>query len=98
MAFTALASGDVDAKSPVADSLMDLIRTNFDHLKSALTDGASAAQTVDGSSARFRAAGTGLAVDNNMTVGGTLNVTGQLTASSFFRPEDILLLDSEVYP
>ena len=90
MAFTALSASDVDAKSPVADSLMDLIRTNFDHLKSAISDGASAVQTLDGSSMRLRASGTALTVDEDASIGGDLTVTGTIITGDFFRSSDLM--------
>lgn len=88
MAFTALASGDVDAKSPVSDDVMGLIKTNLDHLHDMLSDGATAPEDL---------VVNDVTLENGL-VNGDLTVTGQLSASSFFRTEDILQLDSEVYP
>lgn len=59
MAFTAILAADVDAKSPVSDDVMDLIRTNLDHVYSMISDGASAAEDISG---------------KNMTLSGTLTV------------------------
>lgn len=88
MAFTALASGDVDAKSPVSDDVMGLIKTNLDHLHDMLSDGATAPEDLVVNDVEME----------NGIVNGDLTVTGQLIASSFFRTDDILQLDSEVYP
>lgn len=88
MPYTVILTADIDAKSPVTDVLMDAVRDDLDWLKSALSDGASAAQTIDGSSARFRAAGTALTVDNNALISGNLTVTGTVSTGDFFRTSD----------
>lgn len=89
MAYTAHDPLDLDAKSPIKDSVWDLFRTNLDHLKSALTDGASATQEITGSRATLAGSGTALTVTNNAQVSGTLQVTGAVTTNVFFSTEQI---------
>lgn len=86
MPYTAIVSTDVDAKSPITDDLMGDLAANDAYLKSALTDGASAAQALTVSSVTIKAAGTALTVDNDATVTGTLSV------GVFFSSEQLLSL------
>lgn len=78
MAYVDIASTDVDAKSPVDDTLMGLIRTNQIHIEQMLSDGASAPAGLTIDTMTIAGAGTALTVDNDVTI------TGQLTTGSFF--------------
>lgn len=92
MPYTAIASTDVDAKSPITDDLMGDLAANDAYLKSALTDGASASQALTVSSVTIKAAGTALTVDNNAAVTGDLTVSGNLSVGTFFSSEQLLFL------
>lgn len=92
MAYVTLAAGDVDAKSPVSDALMTLIKTNLDHLESAISDGASASQVLDVNTLTVSGAGTALTVTNDALVSGDATVTGNLTVGSFTVPDTALLM------
>lgn len=90
MAYVTLVTTDIDAKSPLSDDIMTQIKTNQDHLKSAISDGASASQTLTISSVVLAAAGTALTVNNNMLVSGNFTVSGVITAATFFSTEELL--------
>lgn len=94
MAFTALTAGQVDAKSPVSDDWTDLVRTNLDHLKSAISDGASASQVLTVDQVTVAGTGTAFTVNNNSQFDGDVNVDGTLTTGVFFSSEQLLLLMS----
>lgn len=76
MAFTVINANEVDAKSPLTDSLGGVIKADLDHLKSAITDGASAAQNITA---------------NNIT-GEDVTVNGTLSVGAFFSSEQLLFL------
>ena len=59
MAFTALSATDVDADSPITDTLMDLIRTNLDDLDTRLTLGTQIPTWGDGSDGAYDPGATG---------------------------------------
>jgi len=81
MAFVATTADQVDAKSPVSDDWTDQgVRLNVDHLKSTVTDGASAAQNITGNVLTMES-GT---INNNFAV------TGTLTTGVFFSSEQLL--------
>ncbi len=84
-----IGASEVDAKSPVSDNLNSKIKTNFDYLKSVLSDGAAAAQAIDALVITLRAAGVALQVDHDANVDGTLTV-GSLVASNFVIPDSAL--------
>ena len=74
MAYVVIAAGDVDAKSPLTDTLAGNIKGDLDHLKSALSDGAAASQVLEVSSVTVAGSGTALTVNNDATITGTLTV------------------------
>lgn len=92
MAYTAIAAGDVDAKSPLTDDLMADLAANDAHLKSTLTDGASAAQDIETKNVTIKGAGVALTVDNDALVSGDLDVSGTLTCGSFVVSDTALLM------
>lgn len=92
MAFTVIAAGDIDAKSPVQDDLMTDLKENDDWLMSAITDGASASQGLTVSTVTVKASGTALTVDNNAQFTGNVNIDGTLTADVFNSSEELLFL------
>jgi hypothetical protein len=83
MAWVVIASGDVDAKSPISDTLMGNIKGDLDHLYSMLTDAGSAPEGISTST---------LDTSGNATVGGDLAVTGNLSVGTFFSSEQVLFL------
>lgn len=91
MAYTAIAAGDVDAKSPLTDDLMGDLAANDAHLKSTLTDGVTAAQDIVTNDVTVKGPGVALTVDNDALVSGDLDVTGTLTCGSFVVEDTALL-------
>lgn len=76
MPYTAIVSTDVDAKSPVTDTLMTDLAGNDAYFKSAITDGTGASQDI---------------VANDIT-GEDVTVNGTLTVGAFFSSEQVLFL------
>lgn len=94
MAFLSIAAGDVDAESPISDDLMELIKSNQDHIYSTLNDGASAAQTINTNKLESKSAtGNGLDVTNNALIQGSLTVNGTINGEQFNAGENLLLMD-----
>ena len=88
MPWVTISANDVDAKSPITDSLMGDIKGDLDYLKSAISDAGSAAQSISTND---------LAVADDLTVGGDVAITGQLTVGSFFVSDNVQNLYSWWY-
>ncbi len=92
MPWVVIAAGDVDAKSPVSDSLTGDIKNDLDYLKSTLTDGASAPQDLTVNKVTLKGTGTAFQLDNDGNVDGDFAVAGTLSTGVFFSSEQLLSL------
>lgn len=87
MAFNSLVAADLDLNSPLSELQMTKIKANEDHLKNAITDGASAPQTINASSITAAASGVSVTVTNNGLCSGNLTAAFLATSKIFYRPE-----------
>jgi len=96
MAYDPITAAEVAAKAPVDDAFGGSVKGNFDYLKSSISDGVSAAQTIDTNKVIAQSlSGFGLDVKNDaivrndLTVTNDLTVNGSLNAAAFFKSDDL---------